>query len=408
MHRRPTRARPALVAGSFLTLVVLLAAAMSATAASTGPAVAAADLQSFTAHGEVLSILPPGSSGNISLPTLATLGVTNAPTLVSTPGDPKGDLTTATGTAPAHFADQLEMYDALGKVSPGQLTAGSLTAYYKDARLGVADADVVSTETPRAGVTIKRDRFGVPHIHGVTDADVAFGAGYANIQDRMFLTDILRHTGAARMSEFVGPSPANLHMDASQLRIAAYTPAQASAQIAGVTRRYGAEGQKLLDQLDAMIAGMNAAQAALCPAATLLPIPGTTGVGFGRDCPVEYAALQKPPTPYTRADIVYIASLVGGIFGKGGGGEQDNAAWYQKLRAQYGDATARKLFDDLREKNDPEAPTSSPNTAKYGGGGINPSLPGVALPDANPFATAPGTGSDAGGSTIPIPRPIAS
>ncbi len=407
MHRRPIRSRPALVVGSFLTLVVLLAGTMSATAASTGPA-GAADLESFTAHGEILNILPPGSNGNISWLALASLGVTKAPTAVSTPGDPKGDLTTATGTAPAHFADQLEMYDALGTVSPGQLTASNLTAYYKDARLGVADADVISTETPRAGVTIKRDRFGVPHIHGVTDPDVAFGAGYANIQDRMFLTDILRHAGAARMSEFVGPSPANLHMDASQLRIAAYTPAQASAQIAGITKRYGAEGQKMLDQLDAMIAGMNAAQAALCPAATLLPIPGTTGVGFGRDCPVEYAALQKPPTPYTRADIVYIASLVGGIFGKGGGGEQANATWYQKLKAQYGDATARKLFDDLREKNDPEAPTSSPNTQKYGGGGINPSLPGVALPDANPSATAPGTGSDAGSSTIPIPPPTSS
>jgi len=164
----------------------------------------------------------------------------------------------------------------------------------------------------------------------------------------------------------------------------------------------------MLDQLDAMIAGMNAAQAALCPAATMLPIPGTTGVGFGQDCPVEYAALQKAPTPYTRADIVYIASLVGGIFGKGGGGEESNAAWYQKLKAQYGDVTARKLYDDLREKNDPEAPTSSPKVQGYGGGGINPLQPGVAMPDANPSATAPGTGSDAGGSTTPIPLPASS
>ena len=408
MYRSRKHNRPALAAGGVLTVAVMLAGTLSANAASTGPVIAAQDPQSFTAHGEVLNILPPGSNGNVSLPTLASLGVTQAPTLVSTPADPKGDLTTATGTAPAHFADQLEMYDALGKVSPGQLTASSLTNYYKDARLGVADADVVSTETPRAGLTIKRDRFGVPHIHGVTDADVAFGAGYANIEDRMFLTDVLRHTGAARMSEFAGPTPANLAMDAEQLRIAAYTPAQASAQIAGVTQRYGAEGQKLLVQLDAMIAGMNAAQATLCPASTPLPIPGTTGVGFGRDCPVEYAALQKAPTPYTRADIVYIASLVGGIFGKGGGGEQDNAAWYQKLRSKYGDATARKIFNDLREKNDPEAPTTSLTTQSYGGGGINPSLPGVALPDASPSATAPGTGSDAGGSTIPISAPAAS
>ena len=163
MHRRPIRSRPALVIGGVLTVAVALAGTMSATAASTvASAVAPGDLQSFTSHGEVLNILPPGSNGNVSLPTLVSLGVTKAPTLVSTPGDPKGDLTTATGTAPAHFADQLEMYDALSKVSPGQLTANNLTAYYKDARLGVADADVVSTEMPRAGLTIKRDRFGVP------------------------------------------------------------------------------------------------------------------------------------------------------------------------------------------------------------------------------------------------------
>src|ERR1035437_8650297 len=164
MYRSPVRNRPALAAGGVLTVAVLLAGAMSATAAPTGPAVAAQDLQSFTAHGEVLNILPPGSNGNISWTTLASLGVTQAPTLVSTPGDPKGDLTTATGTAPTHFADQLEMYDALGTGSPGQLTASGRTNYYRDARLGVPNADVVSTEAPRADLTIKRDRFGVPHI----------------------------------------------------------------------------------------------------------------------------------------------------------------------------------------------------------------------------------------------------
>ncbi|MDX6216444.1 MAG: hypothetical protein QOG99_2028, partial [Frankiales bacterium] len=199
--------------------------------------------------------------------------------------------------------------------------------------------------------------------------------------------------------------PANIHMDAAQLRIAPYTPAQATAQIATVAKRYGHEGTVLLQRLDAMLAGMNAAQDALCPAKTLIPIPGSTGVGFGVNCPVEYAALQKAPTPYTRADIVYIASLVGGIFGKGGGGEEQNARWYQQLKAKYGEATARNVYDDLREKNDPEAPTSSPLTQKYGGGGIDPDLPGVAEPDLNPSATAPGTGSDAGGSTTPIPAP---
>jgi acyl-homoserine lactone acylase PvdQ len=390
-------------------LAVPAAAVLSLALAAPGASAAAPDLGQYSRGGAVLNILPPGSNGNVDLPALAELGVTKVPSLVSTPSDPKAALATADADTPPHYADQLEMYDALGKTAPGQLTLADLTKYYKDARLGVDPADVVSTETPRPGVVIKRDRFGVPHITGKTFADVEFGAGYANIEDRMFLTDILRHTGAARMAEFVGPTPANVHMDQEQLRIAPYTTAQAQAQVAAVVTRYGAEGQRLLTGLDGMIDGMNAAQVALCPASVPLPLPGTSiGTGAGSRCPVEYAALQKAPTPYTRADIVYIASLVGGIFGKGGGGEDANARWYQQLLVKYGNdaAKARAVYDDLREKNDPEAPTTSLTPVAYGGGGIAPDRPGVALPDLNPTATAPGTGSDAGGSTGPVPLPF--
>ena len=47
----------------------------------------------------------------------------------------------------------------------------------------------------------------------------------------MFLMDVLRHTGAARMAEFVGNTPGNVAMDQEQLRSAYYTPAEANAQI---------------------------------------------------------------------------------------------------------------------------------------------------------------------------------
>ena len=33
------------------------------------------------------------------------------------------------------------------------------------------------------GVTIKRDRFGVPHIYGPTDASVAYGVAWAQAED---------------------------------------------------------------------------------------------------------------------------------------------------------------------------------------------------------------------------------
>ena len=43
-----------------------------------------------------------------------------------------------------------------------------------------------------------RDKaFGVPHIYATTRGGVMFGAGYAGAEDRLFLMDVLRHTGAA-------------------------------------------------------------------------------------------------------------------------------------------------------------------------------------------------------------------
>src|SRR5215217_4380588 len=173
-------------------------------------------------------------------------------------------------------------------------------------------------------------------------------------KDRMFLMDLLRHVGAARAAEFLGPSDANVAMDQEQLRSAYYTEEEAAAQIDRAIERFGAEGQRLAAALDAYIAGINAAQQEMCPAGPL-----------GTDCPAEYAALQKTPEPWDRADVVYVASLVGGIFGKGGGAEFANARWLQQLEAQFGDDDARRIFDDLSLADDPQAPTTSSALAPY-------------------------------------------
>ena len=393
MPRRPA----AITAALTLLAVTGLAGGPLARGAKADPA-----RDPAPARDIVRNIQPPGARGNVTIPQLAELGLTNLPGLLADPQDPKGALATASATTPANFADQWELYDGLNTVAPGAIDDAAVDRYFKPETLGVPAADVVSTESPKAGVTITRDTYGVPHIKGETYDDVAFGAGYANIQDRMFLTDILRHTGAARMAEFVGPTPANIAMDVEQLRLAPYTPEEAAAQVKAIADRYPGEGARLVKALDAFVAGMNAAQEALCPGAFQSPTPGGLGAGFGPDCPAEYAALQKPPTPYTPADIIYIASLVGGIFGKGGGGEYANAVWLQQLQRTFGADKGRAIYDDLREKNDPEAPTTSPDPTPLGRGGVDPHRPSVAMPDLG-GKTAPGTGSDAGGSTVGVP-----
>ena len=172
-------------------------------------------------YGNLWNILPPGSRGNVTALDLATLLGT-----------------TATPTTPAHFADQLEMYDALTRHDPGSITQADIEQLYK--REDLTPATVVSTTSPKPGVIIQRDAFGVPFITGSTFDDTEYGAGYAAIEDRMFLMDVLRHTGAARMAEFVGNTPGNVAMDQEQLRSAYYTPAEANAQIAKAAADAGA------------------------------------------------------------------------------------------------------------------------------------------------------------------------
>src|SRR3954469_25082913 len=335
----------------------------------------------------VRNILPPGQSGSINAAEAAQVAA----------GDPQNRVAVDGKNAPPNFANQLEMYDALNHADLGQLTDGQLASFYKDAPLTLSNKDAVRTDRPKSGVVIRWDSFGVPYIEGKTREDAAWGSGYAGTKDRMFLMDLLRHVGAARAAEFLGPDDANVAMDQEQLRSAFYTREEAAAQIDQAAVRFGEEGKRLVAALDAYIAGINAAQQAMCPA-----------VVTGPDCPVEFAALQKKPEPWTRADVVYVASLVGGIFGKGGGAEFANARWFSQLQERFGTDDARRIFDDLALADDPQAPTTSSNPAPYGSGPVDPTLPGVALPDLD-GPTAPGTGADvgdglpAGSGGVPLP-----
>lgn len=362
MRRRTTR--PAVTA-----LVAAVAALALVAPAGAGPdRVPRAGAAPGDPYGTVWNVLPPGSNGNIT--ALQLLEVIGGLGTTAVDGE----------NAPDNYADQLEMYDELTTRPPGDLTRADLDDLYK--RAGFTPERVVSRETPREGVTITRDQFGVPYIRGVTYEDTMYGAGYAAIQDRMFLMDVLRHTGAARMAEFVGDTPANIAMDQEQLRTAFYTPEEAEAQVHEVIERYGAEGRRLLRGVDAYLAGINDAQDALCPG----------GLPTGLGCPVEYAALQKLPRDWTRADLVYVASLVGGIFGKGGGAEGDNARFLQLLRARFGRRIADGVYRDLRTKLDAGAPTTGSVDYAYGGGrALGAGRPGVALPDLD-GPTAPGSG----------------
>src|SRR6185369_15829620 len=135
------------------------------------------------------------------------------------------------GTFPPHVIDQLGMYGDLVYATPG-LTEDRVLEFFKDASFGVLPNDIERTYSPTPGVTVVRDAgFGVPHIFGETRYATMFAQGYTGAEDRLFLMDVLRHLGRARVSEFLGASPGNQQMDRDQLAVAPYEEADLTAQL---------------------------------------------------------------------------------------------------------------------------------------------------------------------------------
>src|SRR3954452_6168538 len=278
------------------------------------------------------------------------------------------------GTPPAHFADQLHLYTDLLYASP-KLTHDQLPNYFKDASFGVKPEDVESTIHPRDGLTIVRDKqFGVPHVYGATRGDVMFGAGYAGAQDRLFLMDVLRHTGRAELSSFAGGSASNRAMDREQWRLAPYNEEDLQKQIDLAEQVYGARGKELQEDLSNYVAGINQyiTEAQLDPSKK----------------PAEYALLNIPLQPWKGTDVIATASLIGGIFGKGGGQELLSAQTYQAFVKKFGLKRGRKAWLDFRQKNDPETPVTANKAFPYENGSPF-AKKGLALPDAGSVQDAP-------------------
>ena len=291
----------------------------------------------------------------------------------------------AQGTIPPHFDDQLPMYENLVYAAP-TLTDAQVPNYYKDATFGVQDQNVTSVEHPEPGLTIVRDQYDVPHIYGETRAEVMFGTGYAGAEDRLFLMDVLRHTAEGQLAAFVGGSPSNRAMDETQWGIAPYTQADLQQQIDLAPKIYGAMGTQLVQDGQEFVDGINAyIQSAENPLNTATKMPS------------EYTALGALPQQWKLTDVIDEASLIGGIFGLGGGGQVNSALVLQKLQQRFGKLAGQRAWSDFREVDDPESPSTITNK-RFPYELNNPFSPkGLALPDPG-SVTFPPIGSPSASS----------
>lgn len=276
-----------------------------------------------------LNILPPGQDGLQSA----------------------GDVLLGVAAYQPHKSDQLGMYADLVYNAPG-LNESQLSSFYKDAAFGVPDGDIERVYSPVSNVTVVRDRsFGVAHIFGQTRYATMYAQGYTAAEDRLFLMDVLRHLGRARLSEFLGASPANQALDREQLAAAPYTEADLTAQIAALAAS-GPEGQAIVDDGQAYTDGVNGYI--------------TEALGDPSKLPAEYTFLGATLNTWQPEDMIAIASKVGAIFGRGGGGEVSNFCGLKAMTAALGSApAARTIFDDLHFANDSEAVTTASSAFPY-------------------------------------------
>ncbi|MFC8201128.1 penicillin acylase family protein [Streptomyces sp. NPDC057298] len=358
--RTPRRFPKFLMGASICVLVAGLLSPLSQAAAADTTVLAADD----HCGNQCSDILPAGQNGNATLAQIL--------------------LNQAFGSQPAHADDQLAPYANLASGYSG-LTDAKINDFFRDASFGVPADQVESTLKPagRTDVTIVRDKkTGVPHITGTTRYGTEFGAGYAAAQDRLWLMDVFRHVGRGKLTPFAGGAPSNQGLEQEFWRHAPYTEADLQAQIDNAVAKNGARGQQALADVKAYIAGINAY---IDASDSGRYYPGEYVLTGHKDSVTNAGTIEK----FKETDLVALASVIGALFGSGGGGEVNNAISLLAAQSKYGVEEGTKVWESFRERNDPEAVLTLHNGESFPYA-TRPSSPqGEALPDAGSVAGEP-------------------
>ncbi len=321
----------------------------------------AADSTTDYCQGQCNDILPPGENGNATLADILA--------------------NKALGTHPAHSDDQLGPYDQLSD-EYGTLTDSAISKFFNSSSFGVPADQVASVESPRSDVTITRDKAtGVPHIVGTTRSGTEFGAGYAAAQDRLWLMDLFRHVGRGELTSFAGGAAANQGLEQQFWQVAPYTEADLQAQVDAIAAS-GPRGEQALADAQSYVDGINAYIDQALP---------------GRYFPGEYDLTGHINTitnagtidHFQVTDLIALASVIGALFGSGGGGEVQSALSLQAAQAKYGVTEGTKVWESFRERNDPEAVLTVHDGQSFPYAGAPADPQGTAMPDPGSVVPEP-------------------
>jgi penicillin G amidase len=217
-----------------------------------------------------------------------------------------------------------------GQMAKAGLLAGAAGAGITAAAAGIAWQRFARRALPqvsgrltapglRGEVTVRRDRWGVPHIEAGERADLHFAQGFVHAQDRLWQLDFYRRVVSGRLSEFAGAEtlPVDRLMRTLGIRHAA-------------EREAAALDPELRGLLDHFCAGVNA------------------GAASAKAPPLEMRVLGLEWQPWAPVDILSLGKLL--AFGLSTNWERE------LLRADM----VRALGPELTARLDPAYPAGNP------------------------------------------------
>ncbi|MGO9489677.1 MAG: penicillin acylase family protein [Solirubrobacteraceae bacterium] len=236
-----------------------------------------------------------------------------------------------------YSTDQAKLYE---KLTPkkGKITQEDIEKDYLPEKFGdLTGGGLLRTENPKPGLEIQRDKHDIPHINGATRADVMFGSGWVAAEDR---GELLRQgLGPAYTAALGVPglNPFGLLLEGRTFKPSAEAISFVESQ-KKVLEEKGPEGMKVLEDLESWVEGVNAYENSLPH----------------RDFPTVKLA-----------DAIAGFAFIGSIFGNGGGEELVDSEYKARLEDKFGVTAGAEIFKDLREVNDPEAPTTGEKAFPY-------------------------------------------
>jgi acyl-homoserine lactone acylase PvdQ len=233
---------------------------------------------------------------------------------------------------------QLRLYEALTPAK-GDVTQGDIEKDYLSEKFGVTGPVLHTETTPRgAGLEIVYDKHDIPHIYGATRGDVMYGSGWVAVAQRgLLLKEGIGPAYVAALS-VPGLNAFELLIDGRSFTPSAQAISFVTKQQSVLLEEKGAAGAQVLSDLENFVEGENA-----------------------YDSESNRYGLPK----LTVDDAIAGFAFIGSIFGNGGGGEVQSSEFLSALESKFGEAGGKQIFRDLREVNDPEAPTTTNEPFPY-------------------------------------------